>query len=40
MLHIEAHFAWRHIPEDDKLHCDCDDNLEYRVIRIVFRGSP
>ena len=38
MLHIEAHVARRHVPEDDKLEGDFRDNLEYRVIRIVFRG--
>jgi len=38
MLHIEARVARWHISEDDKLDGDFRDNLEYRVIRIVFRG--
>jgi hypothetical protein len=40
MLHIEALFERRHIPEDDKLDGVFGDNPEYRVIRLVFRGSP
>lgn len=39
MRHIEAHVARRHIPEDYKLDVDFRDNLEYRVIGIVFKGG-